>query len=102
MTKAQKRDWVYHKYKQSPYHMITQFYKSWSPSKIVIDNRIRRAMEQVGGKRYRIVGGNSFSFICAYCFFNFDTGKWYLRYITKSSETDYELTEEEVDELHLR
>lgn len=102
MTKAQKRNWIYNKYKQSPYHMITQFYKSGSHSKIAADNRIRHAMEQVGGKRYRIVSGNSIYFTCAYCFFNSDTGKWYLRYITAYSETDYELTEEEVNELHLR
>lgn len=102
MTKEQKRDWVYNRYKQSQYNSVKQYYKtSCSPLKIAAENNIISAMEQMGGKRYRIVSGRCQYFTCAYCFFNSDTGKWYLRYITKYSVTDYELTEEEVNELHL-
>lgn len=102
MTKAQKRNWIYARYKKAQCHMVTQYYKtSCSALKIAADNRARHEMEQVGGTRYRIVAGNCCDFTCAYCFKSPETGKWYLRYITKYSNTDYELTEEEVRELYL-
>lgn len=101
MTKAERRNWIYNRYKKAQCHLVTQYYKSCSPLKLAVDNRIRHEMEQVDGTRYRIVSGNCFHFTCAYCFQSLKTGKWYLKYITKYSETDYELTEEEVNELHL-
>lgn len=102
MTKEQKRNWIYNKYKQAQCHLVTQYYKtSCSPLKISADNWIRHEMEQLGGTRYHIVSGNCFQFTCAFCLKDRDTGKWVLKYVTKYSVTDYELTEEEANELHL-
>lgn len=102
MTKAERRDWVYNRYKNSSCTSVERFYASCSDTKLIAECTIKRGMTNDDGTRYRIVGGNCFHFQCAYCFQSIKTGKWYLKYITKGTETDYELTEEEVNELHLR
>ena len=101
MTKAERRNWIYNRYKRAVCASLESFYKSCSEAKLTAENIIKRRMLDDKGTRYRIVSGNSMRFTCAYCFFNSDTGKWYLRYITIYSVTDYELTREEVNELHL-
>ena len=101
MTKAERRNWIYNRYKCAVCMSLESFYKSCSEAKLTAERIIKSRMIDAKGTRYHIVSGNSMHFTCAYCFFNSDTGKWYLRYITKYTETDYELTKEEVNELHL-
>lgn len=101
MTKAERRNWIYSRYKCAVCTSVESFYKTCSKDKLAAEHIIKSRMIDDKGKRYRIVSGNSFYFTCAYCFFNSDTDKWYLRYITTYSEIDYELTKEEVNELHL-
>lgn len=99
MTKAEKRNWVYRSYKKASCMLVTQFYKRPSSNKLAVDNRIRHEMVEMNGTRYRITGGNCYFFNCAYCFKKDD--KWYLRYITRCSTTDYELSQSEVYDLCL-
>lgn len=101
MTKAERRNWIYNNYKCAVCTSLESFYKSCSEYKLATERIIKNRMLDDKGTRYRIVSGNNIRFSCAYCFFNSDTGKWYLRYFTIYSVTDYELTKEEVNELHL-
>ena len=101
MTKAERRNRIYNCYKCAVHASVRSFYKSCSEAKLAAERIIKSRMIDDKGTRYRIVLGNCTQFTCAYCFFNSDTGKWYLRYITMYSVTDYELTMEEVNELHL-
>lgn len=101
MTKAERRNWIYNRYKCAVCTSLESFYASCSEAKLAAEGIIKSKMIDDKGTRYRIVSGGWMYFTCAYCFFNSDTGKWYLRYITKYSVTDYELTKEEVNELHL-
>lgn len=101
MTKAERRNWIYNCYKCAVCTSLESFYKSCSEAKLAAERIIKSRMLDDKGTRYRIVSGDRMRFTCAYCFFNSDTGKWYLRYITIYSVTDYELTKEEVNELHL-
>lgn len=101
MTKAERRNWIYNRYKCAVCTSLESFYRSCSEAKLAAEGIIKSKMIDDKGTRYRIVSGGWMYFTCAYCFFNSDTGKWYLRYFTRYSVTDYELTTEEVNELHL-
>lgn len=99
MTKAEKRIYNVRRYSIASYTSVVYFYKSCSDAKLAAENVIKHEMIDNNGTRYRVICGNSYQFICGYCYPKDD--KWYLRVHTIWRYTDYELTEEEVDELYL-
>lgn len=99
MNKADRRRQRISQYKRSTYMSVNEYYKSCSDAKRSAERRIKQAMIENNGTRYRVMGGSYFHFTCGYCYKLDD--KWYLRVHTVSGYTDYELTKGEVYELYL-
>ena len=100
MTKADRRRQHISQYKRSIYTSVNEYYKSCSDAKRQAERRIKHDMIDNNGTCYRIMYGSWQQFTCGYCYKLDD--KWYLRVHTISGYTDYELTEEEVNELYLQ
>ena len=100
MTKADKRRYRISQYMRASYKSVVYFYKSCSDAKLAAEKAIKHEMIDNNGTRYRVIGGSCQQFTCGYCYKLDD--KWYLRVHTPGRYTDYELTEEEVNELYLQ
>ena len=94
MNKAERREYYVQKFIHAECMSVEHYYNKCSDTKISIEQSIKRQMLDRNGKRYRVLGGNSFRFICAYAYPKED--KWLLRVETHGATHEYELTEEEV------
>lgn len=100
MTKADKRRYHISLYKIAIHTSVNEYYKSCSDAKLAAEKAIKHEMIANNGTCYRIMCGSCQQFTCGYCYKLND--KWYLRVHTLGRYTDYELTEEEVNELYLQ
>ena len=99
MTKTQKRVNYIQKFIYSDYTSVMNYYARPSYTKVTIEQSIKRQMLERNGKRYRVLGGNSSYFTCAYVYPKNDT--WVLVIETSGKHLEYDLTYEEVDLLCL-
>lgn len=92
------RDYYVQKYIHSECTSVEQYYKKCSDLKISIEQSIKKQMFNRNGKRYRILGGSYFLFICAYVYPKNNT--WLLRIETRSSSYELELLPQELEEIN--
>ena len=94
MNKKQRRDYYVQRFMDSYCASIMDYYVKPSDTKVAIEQKIKSQMLERNGKRYRILGGTSFCFNCAYVYPKDDT--WILVVKTASNHLEYDLTDEEV------
>ena len=99
MNKAERREYFVQKFMHSDCTSVMNYYAKPSDKKVAIEQNIKRQMLERNGKRYRILSGNSFCFICAYVYPKDDT--WILVIKTVSNHYELELLPQEVDLLCL-
>lgn len=58
--------WYLYRYEQAKATSVKQFYKQPSSAKVIIEATCLYKMRQEHGEGYRILGGNSYSFIAAW------------------------------------
>lgn len=94
MTKAKRREYYVQKWILARHSSVEGFYAKPSDRKIAIEYGIKSMMQSKQGKHYRVLGGNCFTFQCAYAFPK--DGKWFLRVETQGNSFEYQLREYEV------
>ena len=99
MNKAERREYFVQKFMHSDCTSVMNYYAKPSDTKVAIEQNIKRQMLERNGKRYRILSGNIFCFICAYVYPKDDT--WILVIKTVRNHLEYALTDEEVHLLYL-
>ena len=99
MNKEQRRAYFAKKFMDSDCTSVMNYYIKPSNKKIFIEQGIKEQMLARNGKRYRILGGNTFNFTCAYIYPKDDT--WIMVVETSSNRYELELLPQEVDLLCL-
>lgn len=99
MTKEQRREYYVQRFVHSDCTSVMNYYAEPSDTKVAIEQNIKSQMLKRNGKRYCILGGNTYSFTCAYVYPKGDT--WILVVETVSNHLEYDLTDEEVHLLYL-
>lgn len=99
MNKGQRREYHVQRFMHSDCTSVMDYYVEPSVTKVAIEQDIKGQMLERNGKRYRILGGNTFHFTCAYVYLKDDT--WILVVETTSNHLEYALTDEEVHLLYL-
>ena len=99
MNKGQRREYCVQRFMRSDYTSVMDYYVKPSDTKVAIERDIKRQMLERNGKYYRILGGNTFHFTCAYIYLKDDA--WILVVETISNHLEYALTDEEVHLLYL-
>lgn len=99
MTKAERRAYYAQKYIRAECMSVERYYNKCSDTKISIEQSIKRQMLDRNGKRYRVLGGNSYFFVCAYAYPKDDT--WILVVETRGKHHELELLPQEIDLLCL-
>ena len=91
MTKSQ----AISNYNRTPKNQtLFDVYKNPSREKERIDEKIRKEMDAIGGYDYRVIGGNSSHFTCAYRFYNSKDKTVYLVYHTYANRYCYPYPED--------
>lgn len=98
MTKAERRNCYIQKYINSECTSVEHYYKKCSDLKISIEQSIKRQMSNRNGKRYRVLGGSCYYFICAYVYPKNNT--WLLVVETRSNSYKLELFPQELEEIN--
>lgn len=99
MNKEQRREYFAQRFIISDCASVMHYYATPSDTKISIEQGIKRQMLDRNGKRYRVLGGNSFHFTCAYVYPKDDT--WILVVETTRNHYELELLPQEIDALCL-
>ena len=94
MNKAERREYYVQRFIHSDCTSIMDYYVELSDTKVAIEQDIKSQMLERNGKRYRILGGNSFHFTCAYVYPKED--KWILVVETYGNHHEFDLTDKEV------
>lgn len=94
MNKKQRREYYVQRFVHSDCTSVMNYYVKPSELKFAIEQSIKSKMLERNGKCYRILGGNSFNFTCAYVYPKNDT--WILVVETVHNHLEYDLTDEEV------
>ena len=94
MNKGQRREYYVQRFIHSDCTSIMDYYVELSDTKVAIEQDIKSQMLERNGKRYRILGGSSFHFTCAYVYPKED--KWILVVETVSNHYEFDLTDKEV------
>lgn len=100
MNKAERREYYVQKFMHSNCTSVMNYYAKPSDTKVAIEQHIKSQMRERNGKRYRILSGNCFTFICAYVYPKED--KWILVVKTVSNHYELELLPQEIDSLCLQ
>lgn len=85
MNKKQKT--LCDNYNHAKYTSINELYKKPSFYKTRAEHLILKQMLDENGTDYRVIGGNSQVFSCAYRYF--DQNNWHLRYFTAYNTYDF-------------
>lgn len=99
MTKEQRREYYVQRFVHSDCTSVMNYYVEPSDTKVDIEQNIKKQMLERNGKRYCILGGNTFHFTCAYVYPKDDT--WILVVETSGNHLEYDLTDEEIHLLYL-
>ena len=99
MNKAERRKYYAQRFVCSDCTSVMNYYVKPSDTKVAIEQNIKSQVLERNGKRYRILGGNTFYFTCAYAYPK--NGTWILVIETTSNHSEYGLTDEEVHLLYL-
>ena len=99
MNKEQRRAYFAKKFILSDCASVMNYYVKPSDTKVAIEQGIKEQMLNRNGKRYRILGGNTFHFTCAYVYPKED--RWILVVETYGNHRELELLPQEVDLLCL-
>ena len=67
LTTTQKQNY-YNKYKKSNMYRLRDLYTSYSEAKAAAEQEIIEEMRKNGGYGYKVCGGNSCTFTCAYMY----------------------------------
>ena len=100
MNKAEQREYYVQKFMHSDCTSIMDHYVKPSDTKVSIEQGIKRQMLDRNGKRYRVLGGNTFHFTCAYTYPKED--KWILVVEARGGHYELELLQQEIDSLCLQ
>lgn len=95
MNKKQRREYYVQRFVDSDCTSVMDYYVEPSDTKVAIEQKIKRQMLERNGKRYRILGGNTFHFTCAYVYPKED--KWILVVETYGNHHEFDLLPQEVD-----
>lgn len=94
MNKGQRREYYVQRFMHSDCTSVMDYYVEPSDTKVALERGIKSQMFERNGKRYRILGGNTFHFTCAYVYPKED--KWILVVETHGNHHEFDLTDEEV------
>lgn len=94
MNKEQRREYYVQRFMHSDGTSVMNYYVKLSDTKVAIERGIKSQMLERNGKCYRVLGGNTFHFTCAYVYPKED--KWILVVETYGGHHEFDLTDEEV------
>ena len=94
MNKKQRREYYVQRFVDSDCTSVMDYYVELSDTKVAIEQNIKSQILERNGKCYRILGGNTFHFTCAYVYPKED--KWILVVETYGNHHEFDLTDKEV------